>query len=309
MPITRTGVVIGTPAYLAPEQIAGDRASPASDLYALGVVGYECLTGMPPFRGAPIEVAAAHRDRPLPPLPASVPAAAASLVAELTRKDPAARPAAAADVAARASQLRDAFAGGAATALAEIARSPVRSSVAAAHPATLVDANPPTWHGPHQQAWTAAQRPTWQGAYGRPGPRSGRWPPDRSRRHGLLAATAVVLVAALGVLVLVAILPGIRGSPSVSRPSREVQTVRVNDSALVGEPVSKVTKSLRQLGLTPTIAWTSSSGQDGQDPGTVISVDPSGFVPAGSTVIVTAVFPMPGSGHGHNNGGDGGNGG
>ncbi|MGB6456041.1 MAG: serine/threonine-protein kinase, partial [Streptosporangiaceae bacterium] len=90
-PITRTGLVIGTPAYLAPEQVAGDPATEASDLYALGVVGYECLTGAPPFRGAPADVAAAHRHQPLPPLPTSVPAGAASLVAELTAKDPAAR--------------------------------------------------------------------------------------------------------------------------------------------------------------------------------------------------------------------------
>jgi eukaryotic-like serine/threonine-protein kinase len=69
VPITRTGVLIGTPAYLAPEQVAGDAASPASDLYALGVVGYECLTGTPPFRGAPAQVAAAHQHRPSRPRP------------------------------------------------------------------------------------------------------------------------------------------------------------------------------------------------------------------------------------------------
>jgi serine/threonine-protein kinase len=44
-PLTRTGALIGTPAYLAPERIAGSPGSPASDLYALGVVAYECLAG------------------------------------------------------------------------------------------------------------------------------------------------------------------------------------------------------------------------------------------------------------------------
>ena len=49
--LTGTGQVIGTPAYLAPEQLAGDRASPVSDLYALGVVLYEALAGHKPFDG------------------------------------------------------------------------------------------------------------------------------------------------------------------------------------------------------------------------------------------------------------------
>ena len=67
--ITVTGVVMGTAGYLAPERIGGAQATPASDLYALGVVGYECLAGAPPFVGEPLEVACAHRDRPVPGTP------------------------------------------------------------------------------------------------------------------------------------------------------------------------------------------------------------------------------------------------
>jgi serine/threonine protein kinase len=106
-PVTGTGMVMGTPAYLAPERVRGSSATAASDLYALGIVGYECLAGTPPFSGVPVAVALAHRDSPLPPLPASVPADVAALVTDLTAKDPAARPASAAEVAARAGQLRD----------------------------------------------------------------------------------------------------------------------------------------------------------------------------------------------------------
>ncbi len=288
--LTRTGMVIGTPAYLAPELLAGDRASAASDLYALGVVGYECLTGRRPFCGAPIEVAAAHRDRPLPPLPAAVPTAAAALVAELTAKDPAARPHDAAEVATRASQLRDALTGGAPTALAEIGHGPVPHPETAAHLATLVEAQQLTWQdahaGPTSRGPTPARR--------RPG--------GRGRRTALLAAAGVALLAALGAWLLAATLPALPssdGSPSapVSHPatSPAVETVEVNGTALVGLPVSAVSQQLSQLGLTPAITWTPSE----QDPGTVLSVQPSGAVPAGSTVTVTAAFPVSGLGHHH----------
>src|SRR5215475_13017986 len=110
-PITQTGALVGTLAYLAPERVAGGPATPASDLYALGVVGYQCLTGAIPFAGIPPEVTAAHRHRELPPLPPAVPAGVAELILDLTAKDPAARPASAGEVAVRAGRLRDALTG------------------------------------------------------------------------------------------------------------------------------------------------------------------------------------------------------
>ena len=105
-PVTQPGMLIGTPAYLAPERISGIPATPATDLYALGVVAHQCLTGHVPFAGEPLAVALAHLDRGIPPLPAFVPPAVAALVADLTRQDPAARPGSAWDVAVRAEHLR-----------------------------------------------------------------------------------------------------------------------------------------------------------------------------------------------------------
>jgi hypothetical protein len=106
-PLTRTGALIGTPAYLAPERVSGSSAGPASDLYSLGIVAYECLSGAQPFTGTPMEVALSHQYQPLPPLPPGVPPPVAAFVAELTARDPAGRPADAGDVAARAARLRD----------------------------------------------------------------------------------------------------------------------------------------------------------------------------------------------------------
>ncbi|GLY85688.1 serine/threonine-protein kinase [Actinoallomurus iriomotensis] len=104
--LTRTGTLMGTPLYLAPEQALGRPATAASDLYALGVIAFELLTGRPPYEGPPTAVVLAHRDTPLPPLPSSVPSGLVDLVHALTAKDPAARPHPAAAVAERAARLR-----------------------------------------------------------------------------------------------------------------------------------------------------------------------------------------------------------
>ena len=104
--VTQPGMLIGTPAYLAPERVSGAPASPATDLYSLGVVAYQCLTGHAPFSGEPLVVALAHLDQGMPALPPSVPPGVAALVAELTRQDPAARPPSAWDVGLQAEHLR-----------------------------------------------------------------------------------------------------------------------------------------------------------------------------------------------------------
>jgi hypothetical protein len=65
--LTMAGTVLGTAGYLSPEQAQGDRATPASDRYALAVVGYELLTGRRPFaRESPTAEAAAHANDPIP---------------------------------------------------------------------------------------------------------------------------------------------------------------------------------------------------------------------------------------------------
>ena len=112
VPVTATGELIGTPGYVAPERVVGEQATSASDLYALGMVAYECLSGAPPFTGPALEVALAHRDLPLPPLPSSVAADVGAFVMQLTAKDPAWRPDSAADVAVWAGRLRDGLTAG-----------------------------------------------------------------------------------------------------------------------------------------------------------------------------------------------------
>ena len=104
--VTRDGTVFGTVAYMSPEQVRGERATAASDIYSLGVVAYECLSGSRPYQaGESIAVALAHLHDPVPPLPADVPVGVRRLVLRMLAKDPLTRPASAAAVAEAARRL------------------------------------------------------------------------------------------------------------------------------------------------------------------------------------------------------------
>lgn len=90
--LTERGTVVGTAQYLAPEQAEGKPAWPASDIYALGVVGYECLAGFRPFDGDNSVAIALAQIRETPrPLPADVPPHVRALIEMTMRKDPNAR--------------------------------------------------------------------------------------------------------------------------------------------------------------------------------------------------------------------------
>jgi eukaryotic-like serine/threonine-protein kinase len=99
---TQHGEMLGTPNYISPEQALGHAATGASDLYALGVVAHEMLSGQRPFdRGTPIATALSHVNEPSPPLPDDVPEDLRDLILECLEKDPERRPANAAAVAIR----------------------------------------------------------------------------------------------------------------------------------------------------------------------------------------------------------------
>jgi serine/threonine-protein kinase len=109
--LTATGIVMGTALYVSPEQATGATVTGSSDIYSLGVVAYECLTGDPPFiADQPLAIAIMHKHDPVPPLPPDVPRPVGDLVFSMLAKTPAGRPESARHVADRADVILDAWA-------------------------------------------------------------------------------------------------------------------------------------------------------------------------------------------------------
>lgn len=122
--VTATGLTVGTAAYLSPEQVLGEPVGGATDVYALGLVLLECLTGAREYPGGTIEVALARLSRP-PAVPPTLPAGWAGLLTAMTDRDPARRP----DTAQVARELHTIAAGGAATTVLTAPRQDDRTQV------------------------------------------------------------------------------------------------------------------------------------------------------------------------------------
>jgi serine/threonine protein kinase len=108
--LTQSGAIVGTPAYMAPEQAGGEQPNPRSDLFSLGCVLYRLCTGSPPFRGkdtiAVLVAVATENPRPPAAVRPEVPAALSALVMRLLAKKPQDRPASAHAVAAELRKLQ-----------------------------------------------------------------------------------------------------------------------------------------------------------------------------------------------------------
>ncbi|MQA86248.1 MAG: protein kinase [Streptosporangiales bacterium] len=228
--LTQTGMVMGTAHYVSPEQAAGKTLTPATDIYSLGVVAYECLAGNPPFTAETVvTVALQHVRESPPPLPEEVPESAQELVAVALEKDPAARPGTAGEFADRAHLVRESLAlgGGAAArhATGETALTELLASGSGVLGPEAPSAHGTDWDDRRTGRATAEQVPTEQAAVhaaaGAPGTTEfidgparqtseatvdgvltdadgGEEPARRRRRGPVLAfSTALILIVAL----------------------------------------------------------------------------------------------------------------
>lgn len=92
--LTRVGAVLGTPLFMSPEQCRGERLSPRSDIYSLGVIAYRMLAGKQPFEGTHTEVMAAHQESKAPPIETKkIPRKIKKVIYSALAKDEADRPA------------------------------------------------------------------------------------------------------------------------------------------------------------------------------------------------------------------------
>jgi serine/threonine-protein kinase len=271
VPLTRTGQVIGTPQYLSPEQAEGRLASPASDVYALGLVGYECLAGHSAFDGDNAVTIALKQLREHPdPLPATLPGGLRALIDHALVKDPAAR---LRDGSAFVAALDEAAAGRA------LPAPPVPPRPRAAGTAGAAASAP---HRP-----LVEQRPS--------GPV--RVPP---RRRRWARRSALVLVPLLALFVGAGAAAWVLSGVSAPRPAAPVAAVAADTGGgsgitlvaadYAGRPVGDVAAQLAALGLVvqqqqdPTSAVT---------PGTVTRVEPAGvLLHRGDPVVISyAVSP------------------
>ena len=341
VPLTQTGQVMGTAQYLAPEQATGQVATGSSDIYSLGIIGYECITGHRPFSGeSQIAIALAQVNDAPPPLPDTLPTPVRALLMSMLAKDPTNRPAnamklAEAAEAIRVGNIKAAHAAVPGMLLFEASTGPITApvDVNGTAPTSVVGniAEPSTTALPAvtddggtaalTRAEVLAAERAWSAEDDEQALEDDEASPDETEKKGRspwtwpLIALLVLLVFAVGALLLqnngffgdkpatpptVATVASQTPSatsaspttasaeptPTEDQPTSEAPAdVDVISNQLVGKPFADVESLLTGQGLQVDRAADEFS--DKVTEGTVISVNPTGLVAAGSTITVT----------------------
>jgi eukaryotic-like serine/threonine-protein kinase len=275
--LTQTASVLGTAPYMSPEQAMGNPADARSDIYSLGCVLYEMLTGKPPFM-AEVAAAVLHqhvRVAPKPPraLNPAIPRALDALVLEMLAKDPSDRPQTAAEVHDRLADFE--------TATAPTTRLPAAGALTEA---AIAAAEVPQLATVPQMASAppAASAPPGPSAPTRP------LPPGRPPRRAPWAFLAVVALLLLGAAVAYALAGGGTSSSSTSSSSQSRSSAPASSSSAGSSSHSTSTPS-SSTGSSSASSSSSTPSTSSTTPSTTTTVTTTATTPSQPT-------PPPGQG-------------
>lgn len=283
-PLTKTGQVMGTAQYLAPEQATGKGSTPKSDLYSLGIIMYEALAGRRPFTGdSQVAIAIAQVNTAPPELPDTVSEPIRRLVTSLLSKKQDERPDSGEALAKAARALRDGDVAAAEAAVPQML--PGAASAAAASEAVTRAFNQPADDGtrvmdPAHASAAAAPAPAPTAVTAtlpQQGDPEGELDEDEEKMGTGMKVTIGVLVALVvaGLLWVLWIFLGSPGDPApveTGTPTAEVTeedtTVEIDPNAYIGQSEATATRNLEQLGLKVSAVEVESQ----QSEGTVVNV-------------------------------------
>ena len=301
VPLTATGQVMGTVQYLSPEQASGHAATPATDIYSLGIVAYECLAGKRPFTGeSQVAIAMAQINDTPPPLPPTVAEPVQKFVLSMIAKKPDERPASAAAVARAATALRRGD-----LAAATVAVPAIGGPVADDDATQLLAA------GAGTMAATRLLPPTGAAAASQAGPPTAVGPAEKPKKPRSpwtwpLVALIVILLVVLGGTVF-ALLNGQTPSPSPTEsttstaPTPTSTLINVDALNLKGQDCQTAVQAAKTAGIqSVSVNPTRPAAPNGDSVDKVESVNPQGALRPDQQLTVTcygeqASMPDPGA--------------
>ena len=257
-PLTKTGQVMGTAQYLAPEQATGKGSTPKSDLYSLGIIMYEALAGRRPFTGdSQVAIAIAQVNTAPPEMPETVSEPVRRLVGSLLSKKQDLRPESGEALARAARALRDGDVAGAEAAVPQM--------IAGA--ATAAEAVTRAFNQPAEDA-TRVMDPAAASAAAAPrrAPATATLPqqddPEAELDEEKMGTGAKVTIGVLVALVIAGLAwvgwiffggtgdpaPQPTGTPT-AEATQEEETITIDPSAYIGQSEASATRNLEQLGL------------------------------------------------------------
>ncbi|BDI21242.1 hypothetical protein L3i23_00180 [Herbiconiux sp. L3-i23] len=305
VPLTATGQVMGTVQYLSPEQASGHPASPATDIYSLGIVAYEALAGRRPFTGeSQVAIAMAQINETPPELPLTIAEPVRNLVYACIAKSPSDRPASAANLARAAQALRRGDVAAAAAAVPAIlphgAATPPTEAATQLFPA----------QGAPTQATTVLPSAA-AGAGAAAAAADGENPDgDAPRKRSPWTWPLIGIIVVLGIVLIGFLITSLNNNgggntPSTSSPpptsarpttptptpTQTSNTVTVNQGDYTGRPFGDVQAALEGLGLGVELTEGNAATSD-DEVGIVYSVNPTGNLPKGTVITVTYYAPV-----------------